>query len=106
MSICKRMIFGDQIKQHGCLFFYARVKFSAIESLVYGIDRTIERFVFFISKQVSTPEFTLERSYNLQGFVIGGTESGCLGCVFNFQFLKIIPVERIQPVSVIGNYPQ
>ena len=60
VSVAERMVLHHEIKQHGRLLLYGRVKFLPIKRLINLSDTTLERLVFLVCKPLASTKLNLQ----------------------------------------------
>ena len=97
------MVLHHEIKQHGRLLLYGRVKFLPIKRLINLSDTTLERLVFLVCKPLASTKLNLQSIDGLHRIVVSGMERG-VGCsLLNGKRLVVIMVERVEGIHIIAN---
>ena len=106
VAIAERMVLHYKIQQHGCLFFYRRIKVLAAKSLIYLSYAASERIIFFICKPSTFAKLHFQGVDGIHGILVGGVEKFLLGCLLNAQCLIIVAVECVEGIDIIRDYTE
>ena len=103
VTVAERVVFHYEIKQHGGLFLYRRIKVLAAESLVNLSDTALERIILLMGKPPAAAKLFLQCVDDPHGIVVGDAERLLTGRLLNPKRLVVITVEGIKGINIIGN---